>query len=43
MEQPFTVKIESLRVGGKIDRIDVYKESINFVNKICFGYTNAFN
>jgi len=32
MEQPFTVKIDNLSVGGKIDRIDIYKDGVEIID-----------
>jgi len=32
MEQPFVVKIDGLRVGGKIDRVDVHGETLEVID-----------
>lgn len=31
-EQPFTVRMDGFRVGGKIDRVDIYKDNIEIVD-----------
>ena len=32
MEQPFVVKLDNLKVGGKMDRVDVHEDSIEIID-----------